>query len=62
MVARKIESKAPSVVINGGITGFSDLWVDEFKRACGESITVEALHITNEGIENALKYMLGEKQ
>jgi N-acetylglucosamine kinase-like BadF-type ATPase len=62
MTANKIGSKTPSVVINGGVTKFFDLWVDEFKRVCGASITVEALHITNEGIENALKYMLGEKQ
>ena len=62
MVARKIESKSPAVVINGGITGFSDLWVDELRRVAGESITLSALYITNEGIENALKYMLGEEQ
>lgn len=60
MTALKIGTDTPSVVINGGMTGFSELWLDEFKRAASERVTLGSVYITNEGIENALKYMLGE--
>lgn len=60
MTAQKIGADKPSVVINGGMTGFSELWLDEFKREVSERVTLGSVYITNEGIENALKYMLGE--
>jgi N-acetylglucosamine kinase-like BadF-type ATPase len=62
MVARKIGMGAVSVVINGGMTAISELWCDEFRRVCSESVTLNEVYITNEGIENALKYMLGEQK
>lgn len=62
MVARKIGASDVSVVINGGMTASASLWESRLKELEGGDISLSALYVTNEGIENALKYMLGAEK
>jgi N-acetylglucosamine kinase-like BadF-type ATPase len=61
--ARKIDTKEVRVVVNGGMTAFSELWYDAFVgRIVAAHLELTLLEITNQGIENAIIYMLGEKK
>ena len=61
--ARKIGDREVRVVINGGMTAFSDMWYDAFvSRIVEAHLDLGMLEITNSGIENAILYMLGEEK
>ena len=62
-VARKIETKEVRVVINGGMTAFSELWYEALVTRLVEAhIELTLLELTNSGIQNAIIYMLGEEK
>ena len=62
-VAEKIGEREISVVINGGMTAFAQLWRDAFTERIGEArLTLTSLEITNNAIEKTLLYMLGEEK
>lgn len=60
-MARKIGVRNVRVVINGGMTAFYDLWSDRAKQVIKKEITLEEMIVTNDGIQNALNFIMEDK-
>jgi N-acetylglucosamine kinase-like BadF-type ATPase len=61
--ARKIATNEVRIVVNGGMTAFSELWYEAFvSRVVEAHLEMTLLEVTNSGIENAIIYMLGEEK
>lgn len=61
-VAQKIGAKSVRVVVNGGMTAFSALWVHRTEQVIGAELPLEAMKVTNDGIQSALDVMMEESQ